>query len=202
MSLHCSSFTSGMSTCWTARIMSITGTVSRLRTAMGSLVNPGVRSVMAASHRQGSSRRVHRYTRSLPATAAGKSGSSRHSTFDESWLIEYRSEDFGRAVAFCALAVGIREGGWRRPAVAGLMLAAASESHVVPVALVVIALCAGGGRNCCAPESQGPASDSTRCRCAGRDRRARPAFIRFSRVGRSDSAEPPARAATAPSTPL
>lgn len=57
---------------------------------------------------------------------------------------QYRAEDFGRAVAFCALALGIvaiREGGWRRAAVAGVVLAAASGSHLISVLVVVMALC-------------------------------------------------------------
>jgi hypothetical protein len=61
--------------------------------------------------------------------------------------INYRAEDFGRAVAFCALALGIvaiREGGWRRAVVAGIVLGAASGSHLVPVVVVVIALCSVG----------------------------------------------------------
>jgi hypothetical protein len=56
----------------------------------------------------------------------------------------YRAEDFGLAVASCALALGIvaiRQGGWRRAAVAGVVLGAASGSHLIPVVVVVIALC-------------------------------------------------------------
>ncbi len=63
---------------------------------------------------------------------------------------EYRAEDFGRAVAFCALALGIvaiREGGWRRTLIAGLVLAAASGSHLIPALIVVLALtCIGVAR--------------------------------------------------------
>ncbi len=63
---------------------------------------------------------------------------------------EYRAEDFGRAVAFCALALGIvaiRERGWRSAVVAGVVLAAASGSHLVPVVVVVLALtCIGLAR--------------------------------------------------------
>ena len=57
---------------------------------------------------------------------------------------EYRAEDFGWAVAFCALALGIaaiRDGGWNRTVMAGLVLAAASGTHLIPVVLVVITLC-------------------------------------------------------------
>jgi len=57
---------------------------------------------------------------------------------------EYRAEDFGWAVAFCALALGIaaiRDGGWNRIIAAGVVLAAASGSHLIPVVLVVFALC-------------------------------------------------------------
>jgi hypothetical protein len=63
---------------------------------------------------------------------------------------EYRAEDFGRAVAFCALALGIvaiRERGWRTAVVAGVVLAAASATHLIPVVIVVLALtCIGVGR--------------------------------------------------------
>ncbi len=65
-------------------------------------------------------------------------------------FIEYRAEDFGRAVAFCALALGIvaiREHGWRTAVVAGVVLAAASGSHLIPVVVVVLALtCVGLAR--------------------------------------------------------
>lgn len=60
---------------------------------------------------------------------------------------DYRAEDFGRAVAFCALALGIvaiRERGWRLVVAAGLVLAAAAGSHLVPVVVVVLALCLAG----------------------------------------------------------
>jgi hypothetical protein len=56
---------------------------------------------------------------------------------------EYRAEDFGWAVAACALALGIaaiRDGGWNRTVMAGIVLAAATGSHLIPVVLVVIAL--------------------------------------------------------------
>jgi hypothetical protein len=56
---------------------------------------------------------------------------------------DYRAEDFGRAVAFCALALGIfaiRERRWRPAVIAGLVLAAASGTHLVPVVVVSIAL--------------------------------------------------------------
>ena len=56
---------------------------------------------------------------------------------------EYRAEDFGRAVACCALAVAIvavRRRGWRLVLAAGLILAAASGSHLIPVLVVIIAL--------------------------------------------------------------
>lgn len=63
---------------------------------------------------------------------------------------EYRAEDFGRAVAFCALALGvvaIREGGWLNAIVAGAVLAAASGSHLIPALVVVLALtCVGLAR--------------------------------------------------------
>ena len=63
---------------------------------------------------------------------------------------EYRAEDFGRAVAFCALALGvvaIRQGSWRTAVLAGLVLAAASGSHLIPVLVVVLALtCVGVAR--------------------------------------------------------
>jgi hypothetical protein len=63
---------------------------------------------------------------------------------------EYRAEDFGRAVAFCALALGIvaiREGRWQTAVLAGLVLAAASGSHLIPVLVVVLALtCVGVAR--------------------------------------------------------
>lgn len=55
----------------------------------------------------------------------------------------YRAEDFGIGVAFCALPLGIaalRDGGWRRAAIAGVVLAAAAGSHLIPVVIVVFAL--------------------------------------------------------------
>ncbi len=57
---------------------------------------------------------------------------------------DYRSEDFGRAVAFCALALGIFAIRERRalPAiVAGIVLGAASGTHLVPVVVVAVGLC-------------------------------------------------------------
>ena len=63
---------------------------------------------------------------------------------------EYRAEDFGRAAAFCALALGIvaiREGGWRLAAAAGVVLAAASGSHLIAAVIVVLMLtCVGLAR--------------------------------------------------------
>jgi hypothetical protein len=56
---------------------------------------------------------------------------------------DYRAEDFGRAVAFCALALGIfaiRQCRVRPAIVAGLVLGAASGTHLVPVVVVAIAL--------------------------------------------------------------
>ncbi|HEX9030328.1 MAG TPA: hypothetical protein VF834_00700 [Streptosporangiaceae bacterium] len=60
---------------------------------------------------------------------------------------DYRAEDFGRAVAFCALAVGIaaiRERGWRPAIAAGVILAAASGTHLIPVVVVALALALAG----------------------------------------------------------
>jgi hypothetical protein len=57
---------------------------------------------------------------------------------------EYRSEDFGRAISFCALALGIfavRKGKWRPAVIAGVTLAVASGTHLIPVVVVVLALC-------------------------------------------------------------
>ena len=56
---------------------------------------------------------------------------------------EYRAEDFGTAVALCAVALGIHAFRRRQlaPAVAtGLVLAAASGSHLIPVVAAVIML--------------------------------------------------------------
>ncbi len=56
---------------------------------------------------------------------------------------DYRSEDFGRAVAFCALALGIfaiRERRTLPAIIAGLVLGAASGTHLVPVVVVAIGL--------------------------------------------------------------
>jgi hypothetical protein len=70
--------------------------------------------------------------------------------FDTSFyklFTEYRAEDFGRAISFCALALGIfavRERKWRQAVIAGLVLGAASGSHLVPVVVVVLALCLFG----------------------------------------------------------
>src|SRR5215472_16613378 len=60
---------------------------------------------------------------------------------------DYRSEDFGRAVAFCALALGIfaiRERRTLPAIVAGLVLAAASGTHLVPVVVAAIGLVSVG----------------------------------------------------------
>jgi hypothetical protein len=60
---------------------------------------------------------------------------------------DYRSEDFGRAVAFCALALGIyaiRQRRWLPAVIAGIVLAAATGTHLIPAVLVVIAICAAG----------------------------------------------------------
>lgn len=59
----------------------------------------------------------------------------------------YRAENFGIGVAFCALPLGIvaiREGSWRRAAIAGVTLAAAAGTHLVPVVVVVFVLIAVG----------------------------------------------------------
>ena len=56
---------------------------------------------------------------------------------------EYRAEDFGRAVAFCALALGIyaiRKRKWGPALAAGVVLAAASGTHLIPAAVVGVAL--------------------------------------------------------------
>lgn len=56
---------------------------------------------------------------------------------------DYRSEDFGRAVAFCALALGIfaiRERRTLPAIIAGVVLGAASGTHLVPVVVVAIGL--------------------------------------------------------------
>ncbi len=60
---------------------------------------------------------------------------------------EYRAEDFGRAISFCALALGVfavRKRKWRPAVIAGLVLGAASGTHLIPVVVVVIALCLFG----------------------------------------------------------
>jgi hypothetical protein len=57
---------------------------------------------------------------------------------------EYRAEDFGRAVAFCALALGIyaiRKRKWGPALAAGVVLAAAFGTHLIPAAVVLVALC-------------------------------------------------------------
>ena len=57
---------------------------------------------------------------------------------------EYRAEDFGRAVAFCALALGIvavRNRKWARAVIAGLVVGVTTATHAVPVIFVVLALC-------------------------------------------------------------
>lgn len=64
---------------------------------------------------------------------------------------DYRSEDFGRAVAFCALALGIfaiRERRTRPAIMAGLVLAAASGTHLVLVVVVAIGLVSAGVAEC------------------------------------------------------
>src|SRR5215467_11236086 len=64
---------------------------------------------------------------------------------------DYRSEDFGRAVAFCALALGIfaiRERRTRPAIIAGLVLAAASGTHLVLVVVVAIGLVSAGLAEC------------------------------------------------------
>jgi hypothetical protein len=56
---------------------------------------------------------------------------------------DYRSVDFGRAVAFCALALGIfaiRERRTLPAIIAGVVLGAASGTHLVPVVIVAIGL--------------------------------------------------------------
>lgn len=65
--------------------------------------------------------------------------------------VDYRAEDFGRAVAFCALAAGIaavreqdKRYAWWLAGAGGVILAAASGSHLIPTVVVVIALCATG----------------------------------------------------------
>lgn len=64
---------------------------------------------------------------------------------------DYRSEDFGRAVAFCALALGIfaiRERRARPAIIAGLVLAAASGTHLVLVVVVAIGLVSAAVAEC------------------------------------------------------
>jgi hypothetical protein len=60
---------------------------------------------------------------------------------------DYHADDFGRAVAYCALAlciVAIRQRRWRPAAVAGIVLAAASGTHLIVTVVVVIAVCCAG----------------------------------------------------------
>jgi hypothetical protein len=60
---------------------------------------------------------------------------------------EYRAEDFGKAIAFCALAVGIfaiHKKKWVYTIIAGVVLAVASGAHLVPTVVVVLALCLVG----------------------------------------------------------
>src|SRR5215475_4369500 len=67
----------------------------------------------------------------------------RHSAPISTDFTEYHAQDFGRAVAFCALAMGIyaiRQRRWGPAVAAGLVLASASATHLVPVIVVVIAL--------------------------------------------------------------
>jgi hypothetical protein len=55
---------------------------------------------------------------------------------------EYRADDFGRAVAYCALALGIyaiRRRRWGTAVAAGIVLAAASGTHLIPAAVVGVA---------------------------------------------------------------
>lgn len=56
---------------------------------------------------------------------------------------EYRAEDFGRAVAYCAFALGIaaiRKRRWLLAIPAGVVLGAASGSHLIPVVVVALGL--------------------------------------------------------------
>jgi hypothetical protein len=72
---------------------------------------------------------------------------------------EYRAEDFGRAVAFCALALGIyafRQRKWGPAAAAGAVLAAASGTHLIPAAVVLIALCFAGVAELLLGKGNGP----------------------------------------------
>jgi hypothetical protein len=60
---------------------------------------------------------------------------------------DYNAEDFGRAVAYCALALSIfaiRQRRWRPAAIAGIVLAATSATHLIPAVVVVIAVCSVG----------------------------------------------------------
>ena len=93
-----------------------------------------------------------RYTGSLLPLLLLANGVLFDTKFSDSFT-EYRAEDFGRAVAFCALALGIvaiRERSWRTAVVAGVVLAAASGSHLIPALVVVLALaCIGLARLLC-----------------------------------------------------
>jgi hypothetical protein len=74
-----------------------------------------------------------------------------NATLVTSDFTDYRSEDFGRAVAACALALGIfaiRERRTRPAIVAGLVLAAASGTHLIPVVVVAIGLVSVGVAEC------------------------------------------------------
>lgn len=56
---------------------------------------------------------------------------------------EYHAADFGRAMAYCALALGIyaiRQRRWGPAVAAGVVLAAASGTHLVPVIVVLVVL--------------------------------------------------------------
>ncbi len=72
---------------------------------------------------------------------------------------EYRAEDFGRAVAFCALALGIyaiRRRKWGPAAAAGAVLAMATATHLVPAAVVALALCFAGAAELLRTEKDRP----------------------------------------------
>jgi hypothetical protein len=56
---------------------------------------------------------------------------------------EYRADDFGRAVAYCALALGIyaiRKRKWQPALAAGIILGVATGTHLIPAAVVGVAL--------------------------------------------------------------
>ncbi len=68
----------------------------------------------------------------------------RHSVRVSTAFTEYRADDFGWAIAFCALALGIyaiRKRQWGPAVAAGIVLGAASGTHLIPVVVTVIALC-------------------------------------------------------------